>query len=81
MAQPPNENDDATQQTRPAMKPSPNPLIQGNAADTLSATRAYVADIANSFCMDDQLERGRWLRVMVVLHALDALVTEKLHHR
>lgn len=66
---------------RPAMKPSPNPLIQGNADDTLSATRDYLADIANSYAMDDQVERGRWLRVMVVLSALDALITEKLHHR
>lgn len=63
------------------MTPSPNPLIQGNAADTLSATRDYVADMASAYALDDQLERGRWLRVMVVLHALDALVTEKLHHR
>jgi hypothetical protein len=66
---------------RPAMTPSPNPLIQGNAADTLSATRDYVADIASSFSMDDQVERGRWLRVMVVLHALDAVMTENLYHR
>ena len=63
------------------MTHSPNPLIQGNAADTLSATRAYVADMAASFSMDDQVERGRFLRLMVVLYALDALATEKLHHR
>lgn len=66
---------------RKVMIQNPNPLIQGGAAETLAATRDYVADIASSFSMDDQVERGRWLRVMVVLHALDAVITENLYHR
>ena len=82
MAQPLRNSDEhATQHTRPAMAPNANPLIQGSSAETLSATRDYVADIASSFSMDDQVERGRWLRVMVVLNALDAVITENLYHR
>lgn len=77
------DKSDENEQTRarPPMTTSTNPLIQGSAADTLAATRDYVADMASSFSMDDQVERGRWLRVMVVLNALDAVITENLYHR
>lgn len=60
---------------------SANPLIQGNAQDTIAATRDYVADMANAAALDDQLPRGGCLRLLVVLSALDSLVTENLYHK
>ena len=74
-------DEQTTPHTRAVMAHNANPLIQGCPADTLTATRDYVADIASSFSMDDQVERGRWLRVMVVLNALDSVITENLYHR
>ena len=60
---------------------SANPLIQGNVQDTIAATRDYVADMANAAALDDQLPRGGCLRLLVVLSALDSLVTENLYHK
>lgn len=60
---------------------SANPLIQGNAGDTIAATRNYVADMANAAALDEQLSPGSVLRLLVVLSALDHLAGEKLHHR
>lgn len=60
---------------------SDNPLIQRNAIDTITATRAYVADMANAAALDDQQSQGGCLRLLVVLSALDSLMTEKLYHK
>lgn len=81
MAQPPDDAPTSTHDARPAMMHSPNPLIHQNPADTVSATRAYVAEFVSSMSQDDQVERGRVLRLMIVLSALDSLDVEKDHHK
>lgn len=70
-----------SQQNAPFAGRSANPLIQGNAQDTIAATRDYVADMANAAALDDQIPRGGCLRLLVVLSALDSLVAENLHHK
>ena len=58
-----------------------NPLVFDNPNDTVAALRAYLADMAESEAVDDGRPRGRYLRIMVALGAVDSLQEEKLHHR
>jgi len=58
-----------------------NPLVFDNPNDTVAALRAYLLDIAESEAVDDGRPRGRYLRIMVALGAVDSLQVEKLHHR
>lgn len=61
--------------------PIGNPLVFENPNDTVAALRAYLADMAESEAVDDGRPRGRYLRIMVALGAVDSLQVEKLHHR
>lgn len=61
--------------------PIGNPLVCENPNDTVAALRAYLADMAESEAVDDGRPRGRYLRIMVALGAVDSLQVEKLHHR
>lgn len=61
--------------------PIGNPLVFDNPNDTVAALRAYLADMAESEAVDDGRPRGRYLRIMVALGAVDSLQEEKLHHR
>lgn len=58
-----------------------NPLVYDNPNDTVAALRAYLSDMAESEAIDDGRPRGRYLRIMVALGAVDSLQVEKLHHR
>lgn len=58
-----------------------NPLVFENPNDTVAALRDYLADMAETETLDAARPRGRYLRLMVALGAVDSLRTEKLHHR
>lgn len=61
--------------------PIANPLVFNNPNDTVAALRDYLADLAECESMDPGRPRGRYLRLMVALGAVDSLRAEKLHHR
>lgn len=58
-----------------------NPLVFDNPNDTVAALRDYLADMAVTETLDPERPRGRYLRLMVALGAVDSLRVEKLHHR
>ena len=58
-----------------------NPLVFDNPNDTVAALRDYLADMAETETLDAARPRGRYLRLMVALGAVDSLRGEKLHHR
>lgn len=66
--------------TKPALQ-SANPLVFSNPNDTVAALRDYLADLAECESLDESRPRGRYLRLMVALAAVDSLREEKLHHR
>lgn len=58
-----------------------NPLVFENPNDTVAALRDYLLDMAVTETLDESRPRGHYLRLMVVLGAVDSLRAEKLHHR
>ncbi|MCE1119137.1 hypothetical protein [Pseudomonas sp. NMI795_08] len=73
---------DKEQKNTTAMAPPiGNPLVFDNPNDTVAALRDYLADMAITETFDESRPRGRYLRLMVALGAVDSLRLEKLHHR
>ena len=61
--------------------PIGNPLVFDNPNDTVAALRDYLLDMAVTETLHESRPRGQYLRLMVVLGAVDSLRAEKLHHR